>query len=215
MTLVQIDGGTAPPYAVELPESGTVFRISQLSRGPSHPELLSPANETLLETDSITFYWMTKGERSDFQLSRTADFSALVYDFSLVDSGLRLQVPDKGLYFWRIRTAADGSWSATWSFTTLEKPGTAKNDDPVAEFRAFPNPASGPTTIQFYLRESGEVSLTISDALGRRVATPLEGYRLKGMTYVPLEAGDLPAGVYFCTVRVSGFSTTKTLVVAR
>lgn len=84
----------------------------------------------------------------------------------------------------------------------------------------FPNPASGSTTIRYFLTQPGLVSLEVFDATGRRVSTLEHAYREEGRWHVAsLDTGDLAGGVYFYRVILDGFAgvvleTVKQLVVA-
>lgn len=63
---------------------------------------------------------------------------------------------------------------------------------------AFPNPFNPATTITVNLIESGDISVVIYDLRGRRIATLMEGRQQAGEIQVDWNAGDIPAGVYFC-----------------
>jgi len=63
---------------------------------------------------------------------------------------------------------------------------------------AFPNPFDHSTTIPFELRNPGYVTLTVFDALGRKVATLVEGdWRTTGPHSIEWSASEAPSGTYF------------------
>ncbi|MCB2204197.1 T9SS type A sorting domain-containing protein [bacterium] len=72
----------------------------------------------------------------------------------------------------------------------------------------FPNPFNPSTTLRFTLPNAGDVSLEVFDALGRKVATVLDGYRHAGTYHVGFDAGDLPSGSYIAVLR-SGTQTAS------
>ncbi|MBU0519171.1 T9SS type A sorting domain-containing protein, partial [bacterium] len=69
---------------------------------------------------------------------------------------------------------------------------------------AYPNPFNPSTTIRFGLPTASEVSLSIYNIRGERVADLVNGYRLAGYHDVTWEAGGLASGMYFCRFKVSG-----------
>ena len=62
-----------------------------------------------------------------------------------------------------------------------------------------PNPVGGVGRVRFALAEAADVSVSVFDALGRRVRLVSEG---AGSRTVTVDVGDLPSGVY--SVRVAG-----------
>ena len=78
---------------------------------------------------------------------------------------------------------------------------------------AFPNPFGQRTTVRYSLSHPEPVSLALYDALGRVVKTFDEGLMSAGTHEILIEAGDLPAGIYFYEVQTSsmrqGYSIVK------
>lgn len=75
----------------------------------------------------------------------------------------------------------------------------ARAFDPTAlEFATgTPNPVHGGAEVAFRTAEAGHVRLRAFDALGRQVATLLDGELGPGLHSAPLAGGALPSGVYF------------------
>jgi len=78
----------------------------------------------------------------------------------------------------------------------------------------FPNPTVGAATLAYSLAEPAEVTLTLFDALGRRVRTLAEGPQPAGAHEVTLEA-DLPAGTYVVRFEAGGEAWTERVTVVR
>ena len=80
---------------------------------------------------------------------------------------------------------------------------------------AFPNPVRSRTTVRFALPAAGDAHLTVTDALGRRVATLVEGVRPAGAQSVVWDARSarLAAGVYTLRLDAGGDAVTRRLVV--
>jgi hypothetical protein len=78
----------------------------------------------------------------------------------------------------------------------------------------YPNPTIGAATLAFTLAEPAEITLTLYDALGRRVRTLAEGPQPAGEHEITLGAG-LPAGTYVVRFEAGGQSWTERVTVVR
>lgn len=80
---------------------------------------------------------------------------------------------------------------------------------------AYPNPFNAGTRISYDVPVGGQVLLTLSDILGRRVAVLLDGYVGAGTGSVMLEAGDLTSGVYFVRLAAGGSVDVRKMILLR
>ncbi|MCK4413479.1 MAG: T9SS type A sorting domain-containing protein [Candidatus Eisenbacteria sp.] len=76
-----------------------------------------------------------------------------------------------------------------------------------------PYPAARRAVIVFFLPAAGPVRLEIFDLAGRRVALLADRPQLAGRHRMVWEAGDQPAGLYFCRIAGGGEQVTKRLVI--
>jgi len=72
-----------------------------------------------------------------------------------------------------------------------------------------PNPFGLSTTVRYAVPRDGFVTLKVYDALGRRVATLVEGERQAGSYETLLDGRNLASGVYFYRLTAGGFQDTK------
>lgn len=72
----------------------------------------------------------------------------------------------------------------------------------------YPNPFNPETRITYTLPESAEISLTIYDSLGRRVAVIIQGQQAAGTHTAVFRSGNLSSGLYFYELR----TPTATLI---
>jgi uncharacterized protein (DUF2141 family) len=79
----------------------------------------------------------------------------------------------------------------------------------------FPNPFNPATTIDFTLANAGNVSLTVHDLLGRKVAVLLDGHKDAGSHQVRWDASAFPTGVYFCRLHAGSSNAVKTMVLTK
>ncbi len=79
----------------------------------------------------------------------------------------------------------------------------------------YPNPVSVSTTIPVTLTQSGEVTLTLEDILGRTVKTIFSGMMTSGAHNVSLLSASLAPGVYRYTIRTATESDSRLLTIVR
>lgn len=77
----------------------------------------------------------------------------------------------------------------------------------------YPNPFREATTINYTLPAAGEVSLRVYDAMGRCVATLVEGLQECGMYSVPFRVRQIPSGVYTVVLRAGGVQSMRSMLV--
>ena len=78
------------------------------------------------------------------------------------------------------------------------------NSPPFTLWGNYPNPVSGTTKIEFDLSEPAEVSVNVTDLLGRSVETlPYEMFGAGRQHTIELNTASLPPGVYYYTLRVN------------
>ncbi|MBU1983597.1 lamin tail domain-containing protein, partial [bacterium] len=85
---------------------------------------------------------------------------------------------------------------------------------------SYPNPFNSSTVIAFQLASPGDVSLTIHNLLGQRVAVLMEGWRLAGHHETTWSGTDdrgspVNSGVYFVTLRTGDFTQTRKTVLLK
>jgi PKD repeat protein len=78
-----------------------------------------------------------------------------------------------------------------------------------------PNPFNPTTTISFYLKEGGHVRLSIYNAVGQKIATPVNRELPAGYHTRTVHARDWPSGIYFYELQVNDFREMKKMVVAK
>jgi hypothetical protein len=81
--------------------------------------------------------------------------------------------------------------------------------------QSYPNPATSLTRIEYALPTAGEVSLTVYDLAGRRVATLVSGEQAAGRHAVGWEVADIPSGVYLYRLETTEGTLTRRAVISR
>lgn len=137
-------------------------------------------------------------------------------------------VPSLGMVMVRMGESPDSSGDVTTLFnnqiwrlfrdvlppTTAGESGGTVPPEPRLE-QNFPNPFNPSTVIRFSMAKEERVRLVVCDALGREVATLVDGVRGEGGHSAVWDASGMPSGVYFYRVTAGGFSETRKMVLLR
>jgi len=75
----------------------------------------------------------------------------------------------------------------------------------------YPNPFNPLTNIEFKLSKSCNVKLNIYDVTGKKISTLVNEYKHSGNYSITFNAQNLPSGIYFYTLELSGNSSNKIL----
>ena len=79
----------------------------------------------------------------------------------------------------------------------------------------FPNPFEASTTIRYVISEPGPVWMEVFDALGRRMAIIVDGFKPAGAHEATFEAGRLESGPYFYRLHEGGRTTSRQMVLVK
>jgi endonuclease/exonuclease/phosphatase family metal-dependent hydrolase len=79
----------------------------------------------------------------------------------------------------------------------------------------YPNPFNPSTQISYQLAQSGLVTLTVYDALGREVAVLVDGVKSAGNHQVTFDAASLSSGIYIYQLRSQAGSITKKMLLVK
>ncbi|MBO6574112.1 MAG: T9SS type A sorting domain-containing protein [Rhodothermales bacterium] len=79
----------------------------------------------------------------------------------------------------------------------------------------FPNPAREAITVTYVLDSRQDVLLTLHDASGRRAKTVIDGPVNSGRAFDRIPTADLPAGIYYVTIRSQDVNTTTPVSIVR
>ena len=135
-----------------------------------------------------------------------------------IDPGL---APGEG-YWIKIFSSLDGSIVdsnaepfSIVTTTAIEDDGSATIPVSHALHQSYPNPFNPAATIVFELPIAEQVSLTVYDVGGRRVATLINEFRNAGVHEASFDASHLPSAIYLYRLETPSFSRTGKMVVMR
>ena len=169
----------------------------------------------------VTLTWKTHTETDvkGFDVERKADggsfakighvgaagTSSKERSYSFVDNA------GSGKYAYRLKVVdLDGAFRYTKSVEV--------NLDVVTEYaleQNYPNPFNPTTTINFQIPQDANVSLTVYDVLGAKVATLVDGQMQAGAHRVDFNASNLATGAYFYRLEAGDFVSVKKMLLLK
>ena len=93
--------------------------------------------------------------------------------------------------------------------------GPAELPDSATLLPAYPNPFNPSTTIRYAVEVPGRISITVYDALGRKVATLVDEVVTAGEHSVVFDAADLPSGVNLVRLVAKGVADAQRVTLLR
>jgi len=82
-------------------------------------------------------------------------------------------------------------------------------------YQNYPNPFNPSTEITYSILKPTVVQLVVYDILGREITTLVDEKKQAGEYAVVWNAGDLPAGVYFCRLNSGSYTAVKKLLLLK
>jgi photosystem II stability/assembly factor-like uncharacterized protein len=79
----------------------------------------------------------------------------------------------------------------------------------------YPNPWNPTTSINYSLVKEGNVSISVYNAIGSKVATIVNGYKPAGSYSVQFNGSNLPSGIYFYKLEAGQFSQVKKMILVK
>jgi hypothetical protein len=79
----------------------------------------------------------------------------------------------------------------------------------------YPNPFNPATVISYGIKESGNVKITILNALGERVSILVDEQKEPGIYLIEFNASKLPSGIYFCQLHSGSCLQTKKMLLIK
>ncbi|MCB0731808.1 MAG: T9SS type A sorting domain-containing protein [Ignavibacteriae bacterium] len=79
----------------------------------------------------------------------------------------------------------------------------------------YPNPYNPATTISYQIKEAGNVQITVYDALGRKVKELVNEIRNPGKYEVMFDGSRLSSGIYFYTMKINNFTSSKKMLLTK
>jgi N-acetylneuraminic acid mutarotase len=163
---------------------------------------LYPPFKTVEQYDSITNSWTQK---ADLPLTLAGVSTAVLDGKIYLIGGTRRQHPFVGT---NTVIEYDPSFDATG----------VEDENIPTQFtlhQNYPNPFNPTTTFSYALPQSADVTITVSDVLGRSVRILASGTKPAGTYEVSFDAAGLPSGIYFYRLETRDYVKTQQMVVLK
>ena len=93
--------------------------------------------------------------------------------------------------------------------------GVNENNNIIYGLQNMPNPAINNTMINYSLKETANVELTLFDVAGKKISTLNQGRQSLGDHQLKLDASALSSGVYFYTLSAGDYKSTNKMTVVK
>lgn len=191
---------------------------------PLQVELFFPANNSIIETDSILFVWQNALPQADIyklEVDSDQNFSNPVIDSTITDtSHILVQLENNTLYWWRVAAGNSFGWGEFSEARSFSLAVTNIKDDTElpGEFaldQNYPNPFNPNTNISYRLANDSYVTLKVYDLLGEEVVSLVDEVQTKGNYTIGFNGNNLTGGVYFYQLRAGELLETKKMILLR
>ena len=185
--------------------------------------LKSPSNEQLNVPLTPTMMWTAQTGIIGYQLqiATDVDFMNIFIDLKPnaleSDTKVTKKMAHTTVYYWRMRAFSDGGtladttdWSEPWNFTTISP--ASIDDQQVAAFSIYPNPATGKAFIKATTRETAEAHCILVDLLGKTVLEQAFTLNL-GENLQVLNLDNLRKGIYIVRLTINGETVNQKLII--
>lgn len=119
----------------------------------------------------------------------------------------------------QVGTFRNPSLRTTLDFVATTVPTSVDNENTVVDNyylqQNYPNPFNPSTKINYGLRKSGNVEITVYNVLGNKVATLVNGYKSAGKHSVDFNASNIASGIYFYKISTPDFIQTKKMILEK
>ena len=193
--------------------------------------LLEPADSLQLPFEEVNFCWQSAhdpdpGDTVTYTLYLALNDTSYSYemgaDTCLAIDADTLNFTEGSVVEWWVeaRTTCPDSTIECASRFHFYPPSAVPGNDALlpTEFalhQNWPNPFNPTTMIRYDVKQTGLVSVTVFDILGREVAVLIQGTVQAGSYTVTWNASKLPSGVYFCQMQTLDFMQTRKLVLVK
>ena len=184
---------------------------------PAPPGLIQPGDNAEVAIADLEFDWQDsfKPRHYRIQVSTDVGFSNILVDKTVRQSNMML--PEEELESGEKYYC--GTRSSTHTFTTEGlvgvEPAISGAPQNYKLYANYPNPFNPSTTIRFDLPEATDLSLTIYDNSGRKVAELENGFKNAGSYELQWNAASFSSGVYLLRMETASFVSVNKMMLLK
>jgi hypothetical protein len=79
----------------------------------------------------------------------------------------------------------------------------------------YPNPFNPSTSILYSIPNSGNVTITVYNQLGKEIMTLVNGFKNKGSYEISFNGSELSSGIYFYKLNAGSYTDTKKMLLVK
>jgi hypothetical protein len=164
---------------------------------------------TQSRTDSLISILQTKLKNANHNDSLTTSFKQANYNLLSIQGEGSHGIHNTRLVQKLLRDAI-ARFTPT---SVLNEPGITPDKYELSQ--NYPNPFNPSTTIKFSIPESGNVKVTVYDAVGRVVVTLTNNFYQAGNYKIEWNATSYASGIYFYRLEAKNFNTVRKMVLIK
>lgn len=199
---------------------------------PSQVTLVSPPNNSILNSNNITLVWSESTPQVDkywIEIAENSDFSNPQIDQNIITTFKEFTAFPNKTYWWKVKAHNSAGWgifSDVWKFNSISVDVKDKILPTKTElYQNYPNPFNPATVIKFTVQYPETnltsslqyVTLKIFDITGREIKTLVNKYLLPGdynCEFI-IQNDELSSGIYFYKLNVGNQSVTKKMLLIK
>jgi hypothetical protein len=149
--------------------------------------------------------------------AKEINISSAQYPVTIQTNGIELRVRDRATNGKLVNEVipANGTLRITNPAVSVIEVQTTETPLSYELMQNYPNPFNPTTSIKFGLPEKADVSLTIYNQLGEKVATLVNGELGAGYHKVEWTASNMTSGIYFYEIKTDKFGAVKKLILMK
>ena len=91
----------------------------------------------------------------------------------------------------------------------------SENNSMISSLQNMPNPAKDNTMINYSLKETASVELSLFDVAGKKMSSLNQGMQIAGNHQLKLDVSTLSSGIYFYTISAGNYKMTNKMSVVK
>lgn len=195
------------------------------------PGIVGPATGDTLAVSDSALVWMSVPLATSYgvQIASDSAFTNVVVDSMVkmdttlvIENMLGIKLNPQTKYFWRVvakNSSSTSAFSSIWSFITPTPTAIQNRGNGLpktfALLQNYPNPFNPTTVIKYALPKAANVSLSVYNVLGQKVATLVDERQSAGYYEVNFNADRYASGVYFYVFRAGSFSAAHKMMLLK
>lgn len=197
---------------------------------PPVPSLISPINDTIIQTLTPTFIWDSLTSFTKYDLRIFDQNGIIVASFEDIQNS-RITYTGPPLqpgaaYKWQVRSKNPGgtqennsAWSEEKGFGVLFLISVSNNNNEIPDkfelLQNYPNPFNPTTMIKYKIAKNTNVVMRIYDVNGRLINEVVNEYKHAGTYYFEFNATTLSSGVYYYKITTDYFTDAKKMLLVK